>query len=79
MERVHNLEAGAVSSPIEELAMDQNDTGVGSGVEPAASDHTLLEKMSLMTKLKELEDAKAKADAKFDGDIEALKRVLSFM
>lgn len=37
------------------------------------------DKISLITKLSELEKEKEKAIAKFDGDIAALKRVLSFM
>ena len=37
------------------------------------------DKTSLTSKLQELEIEKEKAIAKFDGDIDALKRVLSFM
>jgi len=40
---------------------------------------TPTEKSSLLAKLHELEALKAAALAKFDGDIAALKRVLSFM
>jgi len=38
-----------------------------------------LDKTSLVAKLQELEVEKAKAVTRFDGDIAALKRVLSFM
>jgi hypothetical protein len=37
------------------------------------------EKASLVAKLQELQALKEEAIAKFDGDITALKRVLSFM
>ena len=86
LERTHE----GVSSPVASvgvaevgtLGMGEDGKGTRSGVEAVgevmeAGEGT--DKSALMMKLRELEDDKAKAVGRFDGDIEALKRVLSFM
>lgn len=60
---------GSTVSESEESAVDE--------MEIVASQST--DKASLVAKLQELQALKEEAIAKFDGDIAALKRVLSFM
>ena len=67
-----------VTTPNEEssIASDNGQSAVDEG-EMVASE--LSDKTSLIAKLRELQALKEKSMAKFDDDIAALKRVLSFM
>ncbi|KAF8862028.1 hypothetical protein BDZ45DRAFT_222814 [Acephala macrosclerotiorum] len=75
----------ATALRIGEMTTDQvNETGSvnvdeDSAIQLEVSTSVSSDKFSLIAKLQELETAKEKATAKFDGDIDALKRVLSFM
>ena len=67
-----------VASPLEASSMGSESGDLAAdGLEIMGS--KLADKGSLVAKLQELETLKAEAMAKFDGDIAALKRVLSFM
>jgi hypothetical protein len=67
-----------VASPNEECSMnsESGDSAI-YGMEVMASKPS--DKASLVAKLHELHTLKEESIAKFDGDITALKRVLSFM
>lgn len=69
---------GIATSPTGEssLASESGEMKVGEMGEVVGKS---VEKASLVAKLQELQALKEEAIAKFDGDIEALKRVLSFM
>lgn len=95
MKRAHNQEdfgdmtasADPTMSPIHEVARKSAVVGeklivLGTSTMPVAAtieNASSSEKTRLAQKLQELEMEKAKFISKFDGDIEALKRVLSFM
>ncbi|CZR69581.1 uncharacterized protein PAC_19481 [Phialocephala subalpina] len=95
LQRVHDQEVdGMTSSSPPALNLDggfsnkDSFTGLGRVISNSNTTSTDLlitsmsspsEKTTLMAKLQQLEMEKVKAMAKFDGDIAALKRVLSFM
>ncbi|KAH8749776.1 hypothetical protein F5882DRAFT_80484 [Hyaloscypha sp. PMI_1271] len=67
-----------VASPnLESSTVSDSGESVGDEMEIVASKST--DKASLVIKLQELQALKEESIAKFDGDIAALKRVLSFM
>jgi hypothetical protein len=67
-----------VASPnLESSTVSDSGESVGDGMEIVVSKST--DKASLVVKLQELQASKEQSIAKFDGDIAALKRVLSFM
>lgn len=61
----------------ESLTASDSEESAGDEMETMASKST--DKASLLAKLQELQALKEESMAKFDGDIAALKRVLSFM
>jgi hypothetical protein len=66
------------ASPDEESSMaSESGESAVDGMEMAESKAS--DKTSLVAKLRELQALKEESMAKFDGDIAALKRVLSFM
>jgi uncharacterized Zn-finger protein len=68
----------SVASPnLESSTASNGGESVDDGMEMVVSKST--DKASLVVKLQELQASKEEAIAKFDGDIAALKRVLSFM
>jgi hypothetical protein len=68
----------SVASPnLESSTVGDSGESVGDGMEIVVSKST--DKASLVVKLQELQALKEESIAKFDGDIAALKRVLSFM
>ena len=90
LERTHDLSAeGSASSPaarvidVEDMPVGGEHKRMGSSAEGLKSSVMgaveSADKNALMMKLKELEDEKAKAMGRFDGDIDALRRVLSIM
>jgi hypothetical protein len=67
-----------VASPnLESSTVSDSGESVGDEMEIVASKS--MDKASLVVKLRELQALKEESIAKFDGDIAALKRVLSFM
>jgi hypothetical protein len=68
----------SVASPnLESSTVSDGGESVDDGMEMVVSKST--DKASLVVKLQELQALKEESIAKFDGDIAALKRVLSFM
>jgi hypothetical protein len=75
---VANGNGDIVTSPNAESSM-ASESGESCGDEMEITVAKSSEKASLVAKLQELQALKEEAIAKFDGDITALKRVLSFM
>ena len=68
----------SVASPnLESSTVSDSGESVGDGTEIVVSKSA--DKASLVVKLQELQASREESIAKFDGDIAALKRVLSFM
>jgi hypothetical protein len=69
---------GIATKPNDECSMDsENEQSAADEVDMMGSKPT--DKMSLTAKLRELQASKEKSMTKFDDDIAALKRVISFM
>lgn len=89
MKRTHTVESSSAPNSAGQLGnaeeVSENDSSLGSPREDSAGEEmgrpsaVTSDKTSLMAKLQELETEKEQAMAKFDGDIVALKRVLSLM
>ncbi|TVY71379.1 Sex-determining transformer protein [Lachnellula suecica] len=87
LKRVHTMNSYSAPNPentTEQAAIDEDSVmgsehEVSSAEEMETSSSVPIEKASLEGKLQELEMMKERAIAKFDGDIAALKRVLSLM
>jgi len=94
LKRIHSLDSTSTpNTPQKQSFGEQNMQGILTEGSTTGSDDgdsdveavemegssTPTEKSSLLAKLHELEALKVAAVAKFDGDIAALKRVLSFM
>lgn len=86
IERLHSLDTGEVASSTPSLVR-QSFMGQDAGIVVGLTSETIVQPVStsgpdkslLMAKLQGLENEKTKAIEKFDGYIDALKRVLSFM
>jgi hypothetical protein len=75
---IEDGKGGMATAPNDECAMpSENAQSAAGGMDMMGSKPS--DKMSLIAKLRELQASKEKSMTKFDDDIAALKRVVSFM